>query len=168
MASGPRDEGCSGWQHGPLGLGGPVTHPAPSAAAAAVWNHLENLDRSILEMGAHSPPAWCFPKLLVGVLKERTEKGCLTRQTTFQENRLQEQSPVWVLGSSLRANYVLGPFHLFPRDDSVSAFFPPCQTLELAQRIDRGLGLGAIRLESPLCSFTRCVASGKLLNLSES
>lgn len=32
VASDPGHRGCPGWQHGPLGLGCPVTHPAPAAA----------------------------------------------------------------------------------------------------------------------------------------
>lgn len=58
-----------------------------------------------------SAPAKCFPVShlpLVGVLKEGAEESCQTCQTTFQENRLQEQSPVWVLRSSPSTNHLLG------------------------------------------------------------
>lgn len=44
-ASDPRGRGCSGWGHGPLLQGCPVTYPACSAADG--WNHLQTLDASI-------------------------------------------------------------------------------------------------------------------------
>lgn len=104
--------------------------------------------------------------LLVGVLKERTEKCCLTCQTTFQDNRLQQQSPVWVLRSSRSANSLLGaPLSLTPVAMQCWQFFRPCRTPE-----DRpqSSGSGELGFESLLSSFTSCVASGKLLNLSGS
>lgn len=53
------------------------------------------------------------PQAPGGCSKRKDREGCLTRQTTFQENRLQEQSPVWVLRSSLSANYLLGVYYPF-------------------------------------------------------
>lgn len=104
--------------------------------------------------------------LLVGVLKERTEKCCLTCQTTFQDNRLQKQSPVCVLRSSRSANSLLGaPLSLTPVAMQCWQFFRPCRTPEdRPQSSDSG----ELGFESPPSSFTSCVASGKLLNLSGS
>lgn len=83
--------------------------PPPGPSAPDTGNHPQGQESSTqCGVTPDLPPSAPLPldtPLLGGVLQEGPKEGRPTCQTTFQESRLQEQSPVWVLRPALSRSF---------------------------------------------------------------